>query len=183
MYFHINQQCPPGTVTYQIKYGDTLYQLAARFQTTVPAIISANPFINPYYLRIGQRICIPRQQIYPPCPERNYYTIRPGDHLYRIAQFYNVSLDDLIEANPGIDPQRLMVGQIICIPLATPPVTCPSGTRPYQIQRGDTFHSLALRFQTTVEAIRNANPNINPNALLIGQRVCIPITRYTAPLE
>lgn len=183
MYFYVQQQCPPATRAYTIKPGDTLYQLARRFNTTVPAIISANPFINPYFLAIGQQICIPRQPIYPACPEGNYYTIRPGDTLYQIAQFYRVSLDDLIEANPGIDPRRLSIGQIICIPLAVPPVRCPSGTRSYIIQKGDTFASLANRFQTTVDAIRRANPNVNPYGLLIGQEICIPITRYTTPLE
>lgn len=166
--------CPPQTVPYIIRPGDTLYNLAQRFNTTVPAIISANPFINPQALTVGTQICIPRQRIYPPCPERNYYFIKPGDTLYNIAQFFNVSLDDLLEANPGINPYDLRIGQVICIPLATPPVTCPPGARSYIIKPGDTFYALARRFNTTVESLINLNPNINPNALLIGQRICIP---------
>ncbi|WP_206708607.1 LysM peptidoglycan-binding domain-containing protein [Koleobacter methoxysyntrophicus] len=67
-----------------------------------------------------------------------------------------------------------MVGQIICIPLAVPPVVCPPGTIPYIIRSGDTFYSIARRFKTTVEALKKANPGVNPDALLIGQRICIP---------
>lgn len=168
------RQCPPGTTPYTIKRGDTFYSLARRFNTTVSAIISANPGVNPNNLQIGQIVCIPRQPIFPPCPEGNYYRIKPGDTLYSLARFFNVSLDDLIEANPGIDPNRLMVGQIICIPLAVPPVVCPPGTIPYIIKSGDTFYSIARRFKTTVEALKKANPGVNPDALLIGQRICIP---------
>ncbi|HZK37678.1 MAG TPA: LysM domain-containing protein, partial [Clostridia bacterium] len=37
-----------------------------------------------------------------------------------------------------------------------------------------TFYLLAIRFNTTVNAIIAANPGVNPNALQIGQIVCIP---------
>jgi len=174
MLYSFYRQCPPGTQPYTIKPGDTFYSLAQRFGTTLAAIISANPLVNPSMLRIGQQICIPRQPIFPACPERNFYTIRAGDTLYRIANFFNVSLDDLIEANPAINPVGLFVGQVICIPLATPPVTCLEGQGDYIVKAGDTFYSIAQRFNTTVQAIVNANPGINPEALLIGQKLCIP---------
>ncbi|CAB3393179.1 LysM peptidoglycan-binding domain-containing protein [Kyrpidia spormannii] len=162
---------PPRTFPYFVRPGDTLYHLAQRYRTTVGAIISANPFVDPYHLRIGQQLCIPHQPIYPACPEGNYYTIRPGDTLAAIAQFFNVSLADLIEANPGIDPYRLRVGQIICIPLAVPPVTCPHR---YIVQPGDTFYSIAQRFNISVDALMRMNPHVRPEALLIGQTICLP---------
>ncbi|SHJ33943.1 LysM domain-containing protein [Geosporobacter subterraneus DSM 17957] len=174
MYNANNIQCPPGTISYVIRGGDTYYNLAQRYNTSIPALVSANPFVDPNRLMIGQSICIPRQQIYPACPEGNYYTIKQGDTLSAIALFFNVSLDDLIEANPAIDPDRLAVGQIICIPLATPPVQCPPNTTEYTVERGDTFYRIARRYNITVEALAESNPRINPYALLIGQKLCIP---------
>ncbi|MDD3840493.1 MAG: LysM peptidoglycan-binding domain-containing protein [Clostridia bacterium] len=168
------RQCPPGTRPYVIRAGDTLYSLARRFNTTVGAIMSANPSIDPMSLRVGQRICIPMQPIYPPCPEGNYYIIRAGDTLYSIARRFNVSLDDLLEANPGIDPRRLFIGQVICIPSAAPPPACPPGSTEYVIKQGDTFYKLAQQFNVTVQALIAANPGVNPNALQIGQKICIP---------
>lgn len=53
-------RCPQGTMSYTIRSGDTLYLLANRYNTTVEAIMRANPGIDPYNLRIGQVICIPR---------------------------------------------------------------------------------------------------------------------------
>ena len=168
------RRCPPGTVPYAIRPGDTLYRIAQRYNTPIPAIISANPGLSPNFLRIGQIICVPLQQQPPPCPQKNFYNVRPGDTLNEIAQRFNVSLDDLIEANPGVDPDALNVGQVICIPLATLPVACPQGSITYIIRPGDNFYRIALRFNIAVADVVRANPNVNPNALLVGQRICVP---------
>lgn len=166
--------CPPGSFPYAIQPGDTFFSLARRFGTTVPALVSANPLADPNNLQIGQTICVPRQPVFPACPEGNFYTIRPGDTFFALSRRFNVSLDDLVEANPGVDPDRLFVGQVVCIPLAVPPVRCPVGSFTYTIQPGDTLFALARRFNTTVVSIIGLNPGITPEALLIGQRICIP---------
>jgi len=168
------RQCPSGTVSYVIRSGDTLFSLAARFNTTVQAIIAANPGIDPNNLMIGQVICIPQPVGPPPCPGGRFYTIQPGDTLFRIARFFNVTVDAILQANPGLDPDSLVVGRIICIPGAAPPTECPAGTVPYIIRAGDTYFAIAIRFNTTVAALIAANPGVDPNALMIGQRICIP---------
>ncbi len=52
----------------------------------------------------------------PATPAAERYTIQPGDTLGAIAAQHGVSVDDLITANPGIDPQRLQIGAEIVIP-------------------------------------------------------------------
>jgi LysM repeat protein len=175
------QQCPPNTFAYTIKAGDTFYALAKRYGTTAAAIITANPGANPNALKIGQQVCIPRQSVYPPCPSGNYYTIRQGDTLFAIARRFNISLVDLTAANPGINPIKLMVGQVICIPVAMPPVTCPAGSTAYTVKAGDTFYSIAKKYNITVAALMNANPSVDPNSLLIGQIICIPAAPGPCP--
>ena len=137
MFYYYNQvPCPPGTTPYMIMAGDTYYRLAIRFNTTVEAIIAANPGVNPNMLMIGQRICIPTATPPTTCPAGTTpYTIRAGDTFYSIARRYNISLDALLAANPGVDPDRLFIGQVICIPGTTPPpppTPCPT------LRRGST---------------------------------------------
>lgn len=164
--------CPGGTL-YTIRAGDTLFALAQRYNTTVDAILRANPGIDPNNLRVGQIICIPGTGPVP-CPGGTLYTIRAGDTLFSLAQRFNVTVDAIIQANPGIDPNNLRVGQVICIP-GTGPAPCPGGTL-YTIRAGDTLFSLAQRYNTTVDAILRANPGIDPNNLRVGQVICIPGT-------
>ena len=44
------------------------------------------------------------------------YTIQPGDNFAKIAEQYRVSLQALLDANPGVDPRRLQIGQSIVLP-------------------------------------------------------------------
>ncbi|HHV27444.1 MAG TPA: LysM peptidoglycan-binding domain-containing protein, partial [Tissierellia bacterium] len=147
--------CPMGSFPYTIRSGDTLYKLAKTYNTTVEAIMAINPGIDPYNLQIGQVICIPRAMPPgpPPCPNGFYYTIRSGDTLYNIGQRYNVSVEALMRANPGIDPYNLQIGQVICIPKAMPPVPppCPNGFY-YTIRSGDTLYNIGQRYNVSVEA-------------------------------
>lgn len=166
--------CPPGSRAYIIRYGDTLYSIAIRFNTTVDAIMAANPGINPYNLFVGQVICIPGA---PPvtCPTgTTAYVIVAGDTLYSIAIRYNTTVNAIIAANPGINPNALQIGQTICVPSVAPPHTCPTGFTTYTIVAGDTLYNIAIRYNTSVDELLRANPGINPNALYIGQVICVP---------
>ncbi len=106
------------------------------------------------------------------CPGGTLYTIQPGDTLYALSRRFGVPLERLLGANPGIDPNNLMVGQVICIP-ARLPISCPGFI--YRILPGDTLWSLAGRFHTTVQAIEFFNRGIDPDNLMVGQAICIPV--------
>lgn len=45
------------------------------------------------------------------------YTVKRGDSFYLIAHRLGVPLRDLLAANPEVNPARLMVGDVLCIPL------------------------------------------------------------------
>lgn len=108
----------------------------------------------------------------PSCSGGTLYTIIPGDSLYGLARRFNISVEDIMAANPGIDPQNLQIGSQICIPV--PPVgQCPGGFL-YVIRAGDTYYSIARQFGTVVPALIAANPGVNPDQLVIGQTICVP---------
>lgn len=110
----------------------------------------------------------------PVCPEDNLYIVQTGDTLYALSRFYNTSLDDMLDANPDIDPVSLLPGQIIRIPVTAGSISCPQGAISYIIQKGDTIYSIARNFNIRLSPLLRANPEINPDGLLIGQKICIP---------
>jgi LysM repeat protein len=57
-----------------------------------------------------------------PGDEPCVHTVQPGEWPYAIARLYGVDPFELLEANPGINPDNLQVGQQLVIP------NCASGT-------------------------------------------------------
>jgi len=111
------------------------------------------------------------------CPiNASPYIIQGGDTIGKIAKNHNITVSDILAANPGIIPEQLSVGQTICIPQNSSQqgaAACPIGSSPYEVKKGDTISAIARRFNTTVESILLANPNVNPEGLYVGQIICV----------
>lgn len=45
------------------------------------------------------------------------YTVQAGDTMAGIAKKHGVSLNSLFAANPGVDPRRIKIGQVINVPV------------------------------------------------------------------
>lgn len=111
---------------YTISAGDTLYSIAEKYDLPVPLLMKVNCITNPYNLQIGAKLCIPGNpsqlpqppvQEEPSQPQQTIHVVEAGDTLYLIAKKHGVKLDDIMNANPSIDPYNLMIGTELVIPL------------------------------------------------------------------
>jgi len=121
-----------------------------------------------------------------PQPAPITYVVQRGDTLYAIGRRFGVSYLDIAHANNIINPSLIYVGQVLVIPgsVVTPtpgapsptptPTPAPGGATTYVVQRGDTVYRIALRFGTTIAAIRAANSLANVNLIYVGQVLIIP---------
>lgn len=126
-----------------------------------------------------------------PTPEGPFtYQVQEGDNLFDIAQRFEVDLLLLITIN-NLDPANplIHVGDNLTIPgpdtqmpTSTPlPENLPRGTRiEYRVLAGDSLLSIALQFDTTVDAIKEANDIENENSIFVGQVLTIPVNLVTA---
>jgi LysM repeat protein len=98
---------PSGGQTYYAVRGDTLRKIAAKFGTTVDAILRVNPQItNPNVIYVGQAITIPAQA--------SSHTVQRGETLRIIAAKYGTTVDAILALNPRItNPNLIYVGQVI----------------------------------------------------------------------
>jgi len=105
-------------VDYTIKDGDTLAEIADLYEdVTLDDLYALNPGLDADNLEVGATIQLrgtidgEEQNEDNESQAEVYYTIEEGDTLAEIANLYEgVSLQDLYEKNPDIDPLDLTVG-------------------------------------------------------------------------
>ena len=148
------------TDEYVVVKGDTLYGIANKFNTTVDNLKSINKLTTDA-LAIGQILKIPMNN-----SNTNIYKVEKGDTLYKIAQKYNITIDQLKNAN-NLNNNILSIGQELKIPINT------SENVTYTIKKGDTLYSIAKEFGTTVSALTDLN-NLSTTVLSIGQKLLLP---------
>lgn len=97
-------------VPYVVQKGDTYLRICARHGIQLHALLSANPHLR------ADGYAVPGQVIDIPDPPINKYVVQAKDRFYHIAQRFQVSTQRLAEANPTLDPRRLIPGQLMLIP-------------------------------------------------------------------
>jgi len=94
------------------------------------------------------------------------YKVQPGDTLSKIATYFGISVQTIIDANAGIKNGSLKSGTILKI-LPTTGVI-------YVTKSGDTLGSIASAFGIPQDKITQFNPSVNFNTLDAGQSIVIP---------
>lgn len=117
-----------------------------------------------------------------PTREPFIYIVQAGDTPLSIAIEFDVDLARLRQTN-GLTSDIIAIGQQLVIP---PPLDDDEAELPiYFVEAGDTFTSIAEKFDLTPEALQAANPNLDPAALQIGQAILLPLgegeIHYTVP--
>jgi LysM repeat protein len=162
---------PAGQSQYTVQWGDTLFSLARRFNTTVEALVALNGLADASNIRVGQVLRIPGTSAPAPGTGQEY-VVQPGDTLYSIAQRYGTTVDAIQQANGIVNPTYISVGQRLVIPQGSAPP--PAGGTTYTVQAGDTLYSIAAKFGKNVWDIVVANNLSEPYWILVGQVLTIP---------
>lgn len=152
---------------YIVKKGDTLYSIAAANNTTVDELKKANNLTS-NILSTGQLLKIPSALL----PESTYI-VKKGDSLYSIANKYNTTVDELKRIN-NLTSNILSIGQVLKLPSdKVSDVEKEENTISYTVQKGDSLYSIARKYSTTIDKIKDLN-NLTTNLLSIGQVLLIP---------
>ena len=81
------------------------------------------------------------------------YTVRRGDSFYLIAHRLGVPLRDLLEANANINPARLMVGDVLCIPMEEDDTPVPDTQQPAQVAPEATVPEVVIEEEIAPEPV------------------------------
>ena len=150
---------------YTVKAGDTLWSIAKKNNISVLELKQANGLTSSV-LKIGQVLTIPLKS--SSSIKNNIYTVKAGDTLYKIAQNYDTTVNEIIKLN-NLTSTSISIGQKLSIPTEMTPV---QEISTYTVKAGDTLYKIAKDNNTTVNDLIKLN-NLKNNILTIGQELKI----------
>ena len=171
-----------GQGTYTVRSGDTLSEIAARYGTSVNALVRLNGIQNPNLIYPGEVLKISGTAAVSggsysnaTATSRGTYTVRSGDTLSEIAARYGTSVNALARSNSIQNPNLIYPGEVLKIS-GTAAVSGGSysnatatsqGT--YTVRSGDTLSGIAARYGTSANTLARLNGIQNPNLIYPGE--------------
>lgn len=104
---------------------------------------------------------------------RSVHTVKPGETLYAISKMYGVSVDEIKQANPGLQ-EAINSGMQLYIP------TAGNACVFHTIQPKETLYSIARKYRVEKDSIVRANPGLGETNFKYGTTIKIPVSRMAA---
>ena len=170
-----------------IARGENLTSIAATYNVSVADIVRLNPGSD-RFIKAGETLRIPQSK------DNNgpqYHTIQPGETLYGLMKRYDVTVEAICKANPGLSESNFRSGQVIIIPAAdkTPDLPIIQTDQPanqsavipqqsyrdiHKVKRRETIYSICREYGITEEELIAANPELKTEKLKRGKYIRIP---------
>jgi LysM repeat protein len=170
---------------HQVTESDTLHGIARLYHIPVRRIKVLNA-LSSAKLSPGQTLLIGVSDAEEAIPREfnarsltggpGYHTVQAGETLYRIAQRYQISVEQLKRDN-GLTSNAINPGQQLRIgsaPVQQPTPIPNSQATLHTVQAGETLYRIALRYQTTVAALKALN-GLTSDTLSVGMQLKVSV--------
>jgi LysM repeat protein len=151
-------------IKHKVSKGETITQISVKYKVTPYDIYKLNPDAQ-NGLNENSILIIP---INEKLVQNGFikHEISEGDTLFKIANQYQLKVEDLIKHNPGLSPETLQIGQVVLIPLqnatnATKSTTVSEEEKKYHVvETKETKYGIAQKYNISVAQIDEWNPEI-----------------------
>lgn len=181
-------------ITHTVSQGQTLYSISKLYGTTVEDIVNMNPE-SATTLSVGQQLRIPdkNKKNSKRVTTKNsidgilYHTIQSGETLYRLSKIYNITTQEICNANPGLSTNNFRVGETIRIPQTADKSEIKASVTQdnesviqdnfirYKVKKGETLYSIAKNHGVETSDIISVNPELKKSGLKKKMIINIPL--------
>jgi LysM repeat protein len=187
------------TASHTVRPGDTLASIAARYGTTVSAIMRLNKLSDPNLIRPGQFLPLPPEAAISSTAlttagdsaaptllsneATRVYLAQPGDTLATVAAKFKTTPARLAELNQQSPSAVLHVGQPLRVPFSGDlrfetfrgdDIPTPGRYVVHTLQPGESAASVAQTYGTSLRRTLQLNKIDNPSQLKPGMRLIVP---------
>ena len=157
------------TTTIIVQRGDTLTELALKYNTTVTRLVELNNIANPNLIYTGQTLIVPSGESAldtdgNSTSGQTIYIVKSGDTLNKIALQYGTTVVAIAQENSIRNINLIYVGQRLIIPTNRNDL----GHTLYKIRSGDTLWSISRKYGVSIATIVRLNRIQNPNLIYAG---------------
>ncbi|MBQ1960181.1 MAG: LysM peptidoglycan-binding domain-containing protein [Akkermansia sp.] len=177
----------PTLVTYKVRPGDSLSEIAARSNTTI-AQIRRDSNISGNVIHPGQIIKVrytPKGYKPGTGTKAKTHVVARGESIARIAKKNGVTVQDILAANniPAKEASKIRPGKRLVIPSAAGATKSSSKgnssstkSKTHTISRGESLSTIAKRYGVTVQELCKANnlSSKKADSIQAGQKLTIP---------
>ena len=166
-----------------VEQGQTVYGISIMYNVSEEDIYRLNPSSREF-IKIGEILKIPQKgtlNVSSEVTDKMYvfHTIQPKETLFGVSRTYNLTVEDLTVANPGLTSQTFAAGRNIRIPVvgAQLPITEKRTVIKeidYTVKRRETMYSLCRTFNVTSDQLISLNPELS-KGLKAGMVIKIPV--------
>lgn len=169
-----NKPVAGGTTTITIQRGDTLTELAIKYNTTVARLVELNNIANPNLIYTGESLIVPSGETQQDSDQNStsgqtIYIVQRGDTLSQIAISFGTTVKAIAIENNIQNINLIYVGQRLIIPTNRYDLNHTL----YKIRWGDTLYSISRRYGVPIATIVRLNRIQNPNLIYAGQTIRI----------
>ncbi|KZR67770.1 MULTISPECIES: LysM peptidoglycan-binding domain-containing protein [Prochlorococcus] len=164
---------PSWGASVTVRPGDTLSEIATRYQVSLRALMRLNGLANADNLFIGQTLKLPGSASGTVTAGASRHTVRSGETLSTIAVRYRVRQQDLITLNGLSNADNLYIGQTLKLPGGASGAIRAGASR-HKVRSGETLSIIATRYRVRQQDLVALNGLANADTLFIGQTLKLP---------
>ncbi|MBE2221506.1 MAG: LysM peptidoglycan-binding domain-containing protein [Anaerolineae bacterium] len=189
----VNPPNEDGSIVHVLGEGHTLWAISARYEVPIWEILLYNGLTEDSVIRPGDTLTIRLADGAEPPPTPTppaHHIVKRGDNSWSIAAWYNISLADFLWYNSMGENDMLQPGDEVKIRLVegeAPPPT-PTPQLAHIVESGDSFWSIAVRYNLSLDELLSYNGLNEGSFLGIGDEIFIvsptpPATPTLVPSE
>jgi LysM repeat protein len=173
-----------------VKKGETAYSISKAYGISVAELTKDNPQASAGIIE-GQSLRIQVKELPVPAPSEVavvprshddskylYHVLKPGETVYFLSKTYNVTENEIVKSNPGIDITKMSVGSEIAVPKKSENNENRKGDVQekkyflHKVAEGETLSSIAGKYGISAREIKRANRDVR--IALVGDYIRIP---------